>query len=76
MFNLFSLASSLSSRVPDDATSVSGVSGISNASAKTFVPEESSLVLETVENGIRHHYLVPFVVAKKGRFKKKEVPRS
>jgi len=64
-------ASSLSSRTHDDASSLSGISGISNASARTFVTEESSLVLETVEQGRRHHYLIPIQVAKRGRFKKK-----
>jgi ribosomal protein L37AE/L43A len=69
--NLTRTASSLSARLQDDSSSMSGMSGISNASAKTFVTEESSLVLETLENGLHHHYLVPIQVAKKGRFKKK-----
>jgi len=69
--NLTRTASSLSGRLQDDTSSMSNMSGISNTSAKTFVTEESSLVLETLENGIRHHYLIPLQVAKKGRFKKK-----
>jgi len=69
--NLTRTASSLSGRLQDDTSSMSGMSGISNASAITFVTEESSLVLETLENGIHHHYLVPIQVAKRGRFKKK-----
>ena len=64
-------ASSLSGRFQDESSSMSGMSGISNASAKTFVSEESSLVLETLENGRHHHYLIPIQVAKRGRFKKK-----
>ena len=64
-------ASSLSGRFQDDSSSMSGMSGISNASAKTFVSEESSLVLETLENGRHHHYLIPIQVTKRGRFKKK-----
>jgi len=63
--------SSLSGRIQDDTSSMSNMSGISNTSARTFVTEESSLVLETLENGLHHHYLVPLQVAKKGRFKKK-----
>eukprot|EP00090_Calanus_glacialis_P010043 TRINITY_DN18425_c0_g1_i1.p1 TRINITY_DN18425_c0_g1~~TRINITY_DN18425_c0_g1_i1.p1 ORF type:complete len:540 (+),score=148.32 TRINITY_DN18425_c0_g1_i1:22-1620(+) len=69
--NLTRTASSLSGRFQDDSSSMSGMSGISNASAKTFVSEESSLVLETLENGRHHHYLIPIQVAKRGRFKKK-----
>ena len=65
--------SSLSGRIQDDTSSMSNMSGISNTSARTFVTEESSLVLETLENGLHHHYLVPLQVAKKGRFKKKGI---
>jgi hypothetical protein len=50
---------------------MSGMSGISNASAKTFVSEESSLVLQTLEDGRHHYYLIPIQVARRGRFKKK-----
>ncbi|XP_062560922.1 uncharacterized protein LOC134225131 isoform X3 [Armigeres subalbatus] len=41
----------------------SAVSGISNASGRTFVHEESTLLLETLENNILRHYLVPIEVA-------------
>ena len=34
-------------------------SGISAASHKTYITEESSLVIETLENGMNHHYLIP-----------------
>ena len=37
--------------LPDDGSSMSDVSAISNVSNKTFVTEESSLVLETFEKG-------------------------
>ena len=47
------------------------MSGISAASTKTFITEESSLILETLENGQHHHYLIPIEIAKRGRFKKK-----
>jgi len=57
----------------EDASSMSDVSGISNASNKTYVTEESSLVLETLEDGRHHHYLIPSQVAKRGRFKKKGI---
>jgi len=72
--NLSRTASFLSSPLQDDCSSMSGMSGISNASnasTKTFISEESSLVLETLENGQHHHYLIPIQVAKRGRFKKK-----
>jgi len=58
----------------DDASSMSDVSNISSFSAasnKTFVTEESSLVLETLEEGRHHHYLIPIQAARRGRFKKK-----
>ena len=45
-----------------DTSSISGLSGISNASNKTFVCEESSLVLEVLENDRHHYYLVPLQV--------------
>ena len=35
-----------------DGTSMSELSGISSASAKTYITEESSLVLECTENGV------------------------
>ena len=35
----------------DDGGSMSELSGISSASAKTYITEESSLVLECQENG-------------------------
>lgn len=35
-----------------DASSMSELSGISSASAKTYIAEESSLVLECVEHGV------------------------
>ena len=71
ILRIFLAGSSLSGRIQDDTSSMSNMSGISNTSARTFVTEESSLVLETLENGLHHHYLVPLQVAKKGRFKKK-----
>ena len=36
----------------DDASSQSDLSGVSNASIKTYLDEDSSLVLETVEDGM------------------------
>ena len=36
----------------DDGSSLSELSGISAASNKTYITEESSLVLETVEDGM------------------------
>ncbi len=38
-------------------------SGISTASNKTYITEDSSLVLETLEDGRHHHYLIPSQVA-------------
>ena len=45
-----------------DTSSISGLSGISNISSRTFVCEESSLVLEVQEPDRHHYYLVPLQV--------------
>ena len=54
----------------EDGSSMSDVSGISTASTKTYISEDSSLVLETLENGRHHHYLIPMQAARRGKFKK------
>ncbi|XP_055593090.1 uncharacterized protein LOC129744537 [Uranotaenia lowii] len=41
----------------------SAISGISNSSGRTYVHEESTLLLETLENNVLRHYLVPLEVA-------------
>ena len=53
--------------------SQSDLSGISSASAKTYITEESSLVLECIEKGVTKHYLVPYAQAKRGRFGKRGI---
>ena len=50
-----------------DTSSVSGLSAISNISSKTFVCEESSLVLEVAETDRHHYYLVPLQVQEGGK---------
>lgn len=57
----------------EDASSHSDLSGISNASNKTYINEHSSLVLETVEEGVTKFYPIPHDVAKAGKFKRKGV---
>ncbi|XP_046401109.1 phospholipid transfer protein C2CD2L isoform X3 [Ischnura elegans] len=54
-------------------SSLSEASGVSGASTRTYVNEASTLVLETVENGIKRHYLVPITMATKTKWKKKGV---
>jgi len=54
----------------EDGSSMSDVSGISATSNKSYISEDSSLVLETLENGRHHHYLIPVQAARSGRFKK------
>lgn len=49
----------------------SAISGFSSASAKTYVHEASTLVLETLENGVKRHFLVPLAIAQKPRWRKK-----
>ncbi|XP_034837792.1 uncharacterized protein [Maniola hyperantus] len=54
-------------------SSLSEVSGFSSASARTFIHEASTLVLETIEAGIKKHYLVPLTVAQRSRWRRKGV---
>ncbi|CAH2098904.1 unnamed protein product [Euphydryas editha] len=54
-------------------SSLSEVSGFSTASARTFIHEASTLVLETIEAGIKKHYLVPLTVAQRSRWRRKGV---
>ena len=55
----------------DDGSSISDISGISNASNKTYITEESSLVLEVVEQGKTRHFLIPHEVAVKGKIRRR-----
>nr|XP_023021758.1 uncharacterized protein LOC111510118 isoform X5 [Leptinotarsa decemlineata] len=52
-------------------SSLSEASGMSTASTRTYVNEASTLVLETLENGIKKHYLVPLSLAQKSKWRKK-----
>ncbi|XP_068624311.1 uncharacterized protein [Battus philenor] len=54
-------------------SSLSEVSGFSSASARTFIHEASTLVLETIEAGIKKHYLVPLTIAQRSRWRRKGV---
>ncbi|XP_047541273.1 uncharacterized protein LOC125074076 isoform X9 [Vanessa atalanta] len=61
------------SRTSRSRSSLSEVSGFSTASARTFIHEASTLVLETIEAGIKKHYLVPLTVAQRSRWRRKGV---
>lgn len=52
-------------------SSLSEASGISGTSTRTYLNEASTLVLETLENGVKKHYLVPLSLAQKSRWRKK-----
>uniref|UniRef100_A0A1Y1KUN5 Phorbol-ester/DAG-type domain-containing protein n=1 Tax=Photinus pyralis TaxID=7054 RepID=A0A1Y1KUN5_PHOPY len=52
-------------------SSLSEASGLSSASTRTYVNEASTLVLETIENGVKKHYLVPLSLAQKSKWRKK-----
>lgn len=52
-------------------SSISEASGMSSASTRTYINEASTLVLETLENGIKKHYLVPLSLAQKSKWRKK-----
>ncbi|XP_039147927.1 uncharacterized protein LOC6735220 isoform X10 [Drosophila simulans] len=45
--------------------------GFSSASNKTYVHEASTLVLETIENGIKRHFIVPLAIAQRPRWRRK-----
>lgn len=64
-------ASTLSKCTDDGEDSDSNLSGISSASNKTYITEESSLVLECKEKGVVKHYLIPYHLAKRGRIGKR-----
>ncbi|KAL5285698.1 C2CD2 family protein [Megaselia abdita] len=49
----------------------SAISGFSSASTKTYLHESSSLVLETIDNGIKRHFLVPLQIAQKPKWRRK-----
>nr|CAH7750955.1 unnamed protein product [Callosobruchus chinensis] len=52
-------------------SSLSEASGMSSASTRTYINEASTLVLETIENGVKKHYLVPLSIAQKSKWRKK-----
>ncbi|XP_026743469.1 uncharacterized protein LOC113505126 isoform X10 [Trichoplusia ni] len=54
-------------------SSLSEMSGFSTASARTFIHEASTLVLETIEAGIKKHYLVPLTIAQRSRWRRKGI---
>ncbi|XP_036147983.1 uncharacterized protein LOC105836218 isoform X5 [Monomorium pharaonis] len=59
--------------VPEQSrrSSLSEASGISGTSTRTYINEASTLVLETLENGIKKHYLVPLSLAQRSKWRKK-----
>ncbi|KAG1686916.1 Phospholipid transfer protein C2CD2L [Nymphon striatum] len=59
----------------DDSTrsSISEMSGISSLSARTYLDEASTLVIETNENGVAKHYLIPSSLSNKSKWKKRGV---
>ncbi|XP_050680341.1 uncharacterized protein LOC126976161 isoform X2 [Leptidea sinapis] len=71
--NVYSAGASPAQSGDESRTSRSEVSGFSTASARTFIHEASTLVLETIEAGIKKHYLVPLTVAQRTRWRRKGV---
>ncbi|XP_055853879.1 uncharacterized protein LOC129917777 isoform X13 [Episyrphus balteatus] len=49
----------------------SAISGFSSASNKTYVHEASTLVLETIENGVKRHFIVPLAIAQRPKWRRK-----
>ncbi|KAF2356059.1 Protein kinase C-like phorbol ester/diacylglycerol-binding domain [Trinorchestia longiramus] len=52
-------------------SSVSETSGMSGSSTRTYVNEASMLIIETVENGVQRHYLVPVSLQQRNRWRKR-----
>ncbi|XP_044778491.1 uncharacterized protein LOC6735220 isoform X14 [Drosophila simulans] len=52
-------------------TATGTLNGFSSASNKTYVHEASTLVLETIENGIKRHFIVPLAIAQRPRWRRK-----
>ncbi|XP_068624307.1 uncharacterized protein [Battus philenor] len=71
--NVYSAGASPAQSGDESRTSRSEVSGFSSASARTFIHEASTLVLETIEAGIKKHYLVPLTIAQRSRWRRKGV---
>ncbi|XP_045540620.1 uncharacterized protein LOC106708079 [Papilio machaon] len=71
--NVYSAGASPAQSGDESRTSRSEVSGFSTASARTFIHEASTLVLETIEAGIKKHYLVPLTIAQRSRWRRKGV---
>ncbi|XP_060808010.1 uncharacterized protein LOC106142156 [Amyelois transitella] len=71
--NVYSAGASPAQSGDESRTSRSEVSGFSTASARTFIHEASTLVLETIEAGIKKHYLVPLTVAQRSKWRRKGV---
>ncbi|KAL4083361.1 hypothetical protein QTP88_028687 [Uroleucon formosanum] len=57
-------------RAGSTRSSLSEMSGASGTSTGTYLNEASTLVLETTENNLKKHYLVPFTQAKKSKWKR------
>lgn len=47
------------------------MSAVSGASTRTYLHEASTLVLETLDNGVRKHFLVPLAIAQRSRWRRK-----
>ncbi|XP_058986471.1 uncharacterized protein LOC101900611 isoform X14 [Musca domestica] len=65
------LSSPPTSDLDDRGRKSSAISGFSSASTKTYVHEASTLVLETIENGIKRHFIVPLNIAQRPRWRRK-----
>ncbi|XP_050530670.1 uncharacterized protein LOC126899654 [Daktulosphaira vitifoliae] len=57
-------------RAGSTRSSLSEMSGASGTSTGTYLNEASTLVLETIENNVKKHYLVPFTLASKRKWKR------
>ncbi|KAK8404481.1 hypothetical protein O3P69_007611 [Scylla paramamosain] len=52
-------------------SSLSDASAISGSSTRTYVNEASTLIIETSENGVFKHYLIPLSLQQKSKWRKK-----
>ncbi|KAK4316805.1 hypothetical protein Pmani_012062 [Petrolisthes manimaculis] len=52
-------------------SSLSDASAISGSSTRTYINEASMLIIETTENGVYKHYLIPLSLQQKSKWRKK-----
>ncbi|KAK8735680.1 hypothetical protein OTU49_005262 [Cherax quadricarinatus] len=68
---LLSVPANISGDGGSTRSSLSDASAISSSSTRTYVNEASTLIIETSENGVFKHYLIPLALQQKSKWRKK-----